>query len=522
MKGMIAAGHELTARAGAEMFGHGGNAFDAAVAAAFASFVAESALTSPGGGGFMTVQTPAGTRVVYDFFAAMPGLGAKIRKSDLDFFPLYIDFADAIQEVFIGRASAGVPGVIAGLEEVRSRHCTLPLDVLLGPAITMAREGIRVNAAQASFNTLLAPMLSSSEEPSGVYLPDGESIPEGGVIIHENMARTFESLVRDGLGSFYTGPVAEGLLKEFGPGSGGLITEEDLARYRPILRSPLELRYRGRTVYTNPPPSSGGTLIAFSLKLLEDMDVASDGHNTALYMARLAHVMEVTDRARRASFDARLQEDGLAEWFLSDEHMAPFRKDLAGGAQQRYPGETTHISVADEEGNMVSLTTSVGMGSGFMIPGTGVMMNNMLGEHDLNPQGFHSLTPGLRLSSMMSPTIVMKDGGGEIILGTGGSKRIRGAILQTMLNLIDFGLPVDEAVNAPRIHFEGGVLDVEAGMATEEVDTLEAMGLKVKRWRKKDMYFGGVHTIYFNDGAMRAAGDERRGGAVAAHPSMDS
>ena len=518
MKGIIAAGHELTARAGAEMFEKGGNAFDAAVAAAFASFVAESALTSPGGGGFMTVHTPAGTRVVYDFFTAMPGLGAEISKSDLDFFPLYIDFADAIQEVFIGRGSAGVPGVIAGLEEVRSRHCTLPLDILLGPAIAMARGGITVNAAQASFNSLLAPMLSSSEEPSSVYLPDGASMPEGGVITHENMARTFESLVRDGLGSFYTGPVAEGLLKEFGPGSGGLITEEDLARYRPILRTPLELTYRGRTIYTNPPPSSGGTLIAFSLKLLEDMDVAASGHNTALYMARLAHVMEVTDRARRVSFDARLQEEGLARWFLSDEHMAPFRKDIARGVAERYPGETTHISVADEEGNMVSLTTSVGMGSGFMIPGTGVMMNNMLGEHDLNPQGFHNLAPGLRLSSMMSPTIVMKDEGGEIILGTGGSKRIRGAILQTMLNIIDFGLPVEVAVNAPRIHFEGGLLDVEAGMDPAEVETLESMGLKVKRWRKKDMYFGGVHTILFSGEGMVAAGDGRRGGAIASYP----
>ncbi len=521
MKGIIAAGHELTARAGAEMFEKGGNAFDAAVAAAFASFVAESALTSPGGGGFMTVHTRAGASVVYDFFTSMPGLGAEITRRDLDFFPLYIDFADAIQEVFIGRASAGVPGVIAGLEEVRSRHCTLPLDVLLGPAIAMAREGIRINAAQASFNSLLSPMLSSSEEPAQVYLPGGSSIPEGGLIRHENMARTFESLVKDGLGSFYSGPVAEGLLEEFGPRRGGLITEEDLARYRPILRTPLEIGYRGRTIYTNPPPSSGGTLIAFSLRLLEDMDVAGAGHNTALYMARLAHVMEVTDRARRASFDARLQEEGLAAWFLSDEHMAPFREEIARGAASRYPGETTHISVADEEGNMVSLTTSVGMGSGFMIPGTGVMMNNMLGEHDLNPQGFHNLAPGLRLSSMMSPTIVLREGRGEIILGTGGSKRIRGAILQTMLNLIDFGLPVDEAVNSPRIHFEGGLLDVEAGMDEKEVDTLEAMGLKVKRWRKKDMYFGGVHTIYYGAGAMQAAGDGRRGGAVAAHLETD-
>jgi len=533
LRGIIAAGHELTARAGAEMFERGGNAFDAAVAASFASFVAESALTSAGGGGFMNARTAEGANILYDFFTAMPGLGPEFEKGgncgkgnkgggkDLDFFPLHIDFADALQEVYIGRASSGVPGVIAGLEMVHRRHCRLPVDVLLEPAITMARGGVPVNAAQAYFNTLLEPMLRSSEESSTVYLPGGASIPEGGVIVHENMARAFESLVRDGLRSFYRGHLAEGLVKEFGPAMGGLITAEDLDRYRPIVRKPLEFKYRRRTIYTNPPPSSGGTLIAFSLKLLEDMDVAGSGHNSAHYMARLAHVMEVTDRARRDSFDARLFEDGLSEWFLSNEHMGPFREDLAGRAAARPLGDTTHISVADEEGNMVSLTTSVGMGSGFMIPGTGIMMNNMLGEHDLNPQGFHRFAPGVRLSSMMAPTIVTREGKGEIILGTGGSKRIRSAILQTILNIVDFGLPVFEAVNAPRVHFEGGVLDVEAGVAVGEMDTIEDMGVRVKRWTRKDMYFGGVHTILCREGGFTASGDGRRGGAVVEHGGGD-
>jgi len=519
LKGIIAAGHERTAQAGAAMFERGGNAFDAAVAASFASFVAESALTSAGGGGFMTLHTSAGANVVYDFFTSMPGLGASIDKSGLDFFPLYIDFADALQEVYIGRASAGVPGVIAGLEEVRRRHCRLPVGVLLEPAITMARDGVPINASQGYFNTLLEPMLRSSEESSGIYLPGGSSIPEGGIIKHENMARTFESLVSDGLMSFYTGHVAGALAEGFGLKKGGLITEEDLASYGPIIRKPLELRFRDRTIYTNPPPSSGGALIAFALRLLEGTDITGLGHNTAPYMRRLANVMEVTDEARRASFDNMLHEDGLLERFLSEKHLEPFRARLGetagdGGEGARPLGDTTHISVADEEGNLVSLTTSVGMGSGFMIPGTGIMMNNMLGEHDLNPHGFHKARAGMRLSSMMSPTIVMRDKSGEVVLGSGGSKRIRSAILQTILNVIDFNLPVDEAVNAPRIHFEEGVLDVEAGVARAEIEALEAMGVKVKRWRKKDMYFGGVHTILCCGGKLRASGDRRRGGAV--------
>ncbi|MFQ5479887.1 MAG: gamma-glutamyltransferase [Thermodesulfobacteriota bacterium] len=523
MKGIIAGGHELTVSAGAAMFAEGGNAFDAAVAAAFASFVAESALTSAGGGGFMTLHSSCGENMTYDFFTTMPGLGAGER-GELDFFPLHIDFADALQTVYIGRAAAAVPGVVAGLAEVQKDHCTLPVEVLLQPAIKMARSGVPVNAAQSYFNTLLEPMLRSSPEPTGIYMPEGRALMEGEVIKHESMARTFESLVKEGLGSFYTGEVAEGILKGFGVQIGGLITEEDLATYRPVIRKPIELGYRGRTIYTNPPPSSGGPLIAFALRLLEDMDIGAMGHNSAYYMRGLAHVMRITDEARRASFDHSLFEDGLLERFLSDEHMKEFKSRLAeevGGSGlhgARPLGDTTHISVADEAGNLVSMTTSVGMGCGFMIPGTGVMMNNMLGEHDLNPQGFHAIPAGLRLSSMMAPTIVMRDGAGEMVLGSGGSKRIRSAVLQTMLNVIDFGLPVGKAVNEARIHFEDGLIDIEDGVAGPEIEKLIAMGAGVKRWSKKDMYFGGVHTIISEEGVFTGSGDRRRGGAVKEFP----
>ncbi len=522
MKGIIVGGHELTAEAGASMFERGGNAFDAAVAAAFASFVAEGALTSAGGGGFMTVHGAGGENIVYDFFTTMPGLGAKSR-DEIDFFPLQIDFADALQTVYIGRAAAAVPGVVAGLEEVRKRHCTLPVDVLLEPAISMARGGFPVTAAQSYFNTLLQPMFEASAASTEIYMPGGQAIAEGGIIKHGLMADTFESLASDGLMSFYTGNIAEGLLEEFGPQKGGLITEEDLALYRPIIRKPLEFAYRGRNIYTNPPPSSGGALIAFALRLLEDMDVQGLGHNSAPYMRSLSQVMKLTDEARRASFDHNLFAKGLLERFLSNEHISGFRRRLAeqgaqaDGADQAGPrplGDTTHISVADEAGNLVSMTTSVGMGCGFMIPGTGIMMNNMLGEHDLNPQGFHAITAGVRLSSMMSPTIVMRGGAGEMVLGSGGSKRIRSAVLQTILNVVDFNLPVYEAVNSPRIHSEEGVTDVEAGICASEIDALVAAGAEVKKWRKKDMYFGGVHTIVSEGGVLSGSGDHRRGGAV--------
>ncbi len=233
--------------------------------------------------------------------------------------------------------------------------------------------------------------------------------------------------------------------------------------------------------------------------------------------------MRVTNEARGEDFDHRIHEEGLAADFLSDDRVSCYRERIktdgpAGGAgealKEPSSGNTTQISVVDGEGNVASLTTSVGMGCGFMIPSTGIMMNNMLGEGDLNPFGFHSQPPGMRMSSMMSPTIVMRGGAPEIVLGSGGSKRIRSAILQVIVNIIDHGLEVGEAVNSPRVHCEGGVLDVEKGIDEAVAAALEAGGMKLKRWVKKDMYFGGVHTIVEEGGGFTGAGDLRRGGTV--------
>ncbi|GMR04218.1 MAG: gamma-glutamyltransferase [Thermodesulfobacteriota bacterium] len=520
MKGIIAAGHELTALAGIEMYEKGGNAFDAALAASFASFVCEPALTSPGGGGFLTAHTKDGVTRIYDFFTNVPGKGASSEKGKADFFPVYIDFADTIQEIYIGRGSASVPGVFAGLDRVHRNHCALDLRTIMAPAIRYAREGIKITPWQAYFNGLLSKMLSMSEESRAIYAPGGRLLKEGETFFNRAIANIFEHLSEEGLEGFYRSEMAEMILEGFGEGSGGLITGEDLDAYCVQERRPLKINYRDRTVYTNPPPSSGGSLIAFSLKLLEGFDVAAMGHNSATYIKLLSSVMRVTNEARGEDFDHRIYEAGVAEDFLSAERIFSYREKVGAGAAplrgDRGPslGNTTQISAVDGDGNVASLTTSVGMGCGFMIPGTGIMMNNMLGEKDLNPLGFHSQPPGVRMSSMMSPTIVMRGGRPEVVLGSGGSKRIRSAILQVIVNVIDHALEVREAVNSPRVHWEGGVLDAEKGIDDGVLDALAAEGLKLKRWKKKDMYFGGVHTIVEEGGIFTGSGDLRRGGAV--------
>jgi gamma-glutamyltranspeptidase/glutathione hydrolase len=516
MKGMVAAGHELTARAGVEMLKRGGNAFDAAVAAVFASFVCESALTSAGGGGFFMAHTKEGPLVLYDFFSNVPGKGKILKTEELDFFPVYINFADTTQELHIGRGSVAVPGCMAGLKTVHERHCTLPLSVILSPAITYAREGVRLNAHQAYFISILSPVLTITEEGRNVYAPQGELLREGDIMFNKDMAETFEYLSREGLQRFYEGVMAEKILEGFG--EKGLITRKDLEGYGVSVRRPLEVSYRERTVYTNPPPSSGGCLVAFALKLLESHDLSTLGCNTSAYLRLLLEAMRVTDEARREDFDHRVYEDGMAEEFLSERNIAFYVKKLTSGLpssglfEEPGVGNTTQISIVDGDGNATAVTTSTGIGSGFMIPGTGIAMNNFLGEEDLNPRGFHTQIPGSRISSMMAPTIVMKGNRPEIVLGTGGSKRIRSAILQVILNIIDHSMPVDLAVEAPRVHWDGHTFQVEPGVLESELEPLMKEGFLVKVWSKKDVYFGGVNTVCMNtEGVVSGGGDPRRG-----------
>jgi gamma-glutamyltranspeptidase/glutathione hydrolase len=315
------------------------------------------------------------------------------------------------------------------------------------------------------------------------------------------------------------------ILEGFGPHQGGLITREDLETYQACPREPLEIPYRGRKVYTNPPPSSGGCLAAFLLKLLEGHDLASIGYNTPAHARLLMEAMRVTDEARREDFDHRIFEEGMAGEFLGERNMELYRKRLLrvmegtlshekpGAGSTGSAGSTTHISVVDGEGNAASVTTSTGIGSGFMIPGTGMMMNNFLGEEDLNPRGFHTERPGTGISSMMAPTIVMNGERPEIVLGTGGSKRIRNVIVQVILNVIDHGMGVAQAVDAPRVHWDGAVFHIEPGVGEDVAEALRADGVKVNVWVDKEVYFGGVNAVCTDPSGVETGGaDPRRGG----------
>jgi len=274
--------------------------------------------------------------------------------------------------------------------------------------------------------------------------------------------------------------------------------------YRAIPREPVGARFLDHEILSNPPPSAGGILIAYCLALLERL--ATDPGPV-----ELAEVMDAANRARGEQFAANLERAGFAGEFLAEDSL---RRALERSDRL---GSTTHLAVMDEAGLCASVTCSNGTGSGMIIPGTGIHLNNMLGEEDLNPLGFHRAAPGTRVSSMMSPTLVLSHGEVVAGLGSAGSNRIRSAILQTTLNLLARRMEPQEAVDAPRIHLEGGLLQSEPGVDPAALGRLEEYGQEVFRWSERNLFFGGVQVVTRDpaSGRLGGGGDPRRGGAVA-------
>src|SRR4051794_33535048 len=515
MRGAIGAGHRLTAEAGAAVLAEGGNAVDACIAAAFASWVAEGPLTGPGAGGFMLVHRAqdASSRVL-DFFVAVPGVGrgrrdgARMEHVEVDFTP------ESSQAFRIGAASCAVPGALAGLAQAHRSYASLPWAQLVEPAIVLARDGIELTPPQAYLHAILDLILRHTDEGRRVYGRNGERLVAGDTLRQGDLATTLELIARDGAGTLYGGELGRALVEHV-HAHGGAITAADLADYRVIRRRPVRADSRGHEVESNPPPSSGGVLIAYGLRLLYVLGEAGAA-GSADAVARLAEVMREQTRARADGFGAALYRGGLARRLLSADALAAattrIRADEPGRAETA-PRGTTHISVVDAAGNAASLTASLGSGSGVVVPGTGIHLNNMLGEYDL---ALGNERPGARLTSMMAPSLVLDAGRPRLVVGSAGSIRLRGAIMQVIVNVVGHGMGVEEAVAAPRVHVDEPALHCEggAGVDADALAELERRGYEVTRWRKRNLFFGGVSAVeVLPDGSLAAAGDPRRGGA---------
>ena len=510
-RGAVAAGHPLTAEAGARVLREGGNAVDAAVAAVLTSFVAESPLTGLGAGGFMLVHDPATEDLLLDFFVEVPGRTIGERRSELVPIPVY--FSPEQPQVFnVGAASCGVPGTAAGLAQALDRFGSVPLAELVREPARLARDGVEVNAQQAFIFHILGPILTHQPEGTAIYAPEGRILTEGDRFAFPELGDALERYGTEGPEPFYRGEVARSM-SEWVVERGGTLGADDLAAYQPEVRDPVSARYAGRDVLTNPPPSSGGVLIAFALALL-DRAGSSD-------LATVVAAMEEAQVARTEAFFHGLYEEGFAREFLERERLEEVAARVRSGMRPPEPGDrlgsTTHLTAVDGEGRCASVTCSNGTGSGVIVPGTGVHVNNMLGEEDLNPLGFHMTPPGRRVPSMMSPTVVLRGGDLELGLGSGGSNRIRSAVLQTIIRVIADGMDAEEAVSAPRVHYEAGAVQAEPGVDERGLDTLASRGYQLVHWQERNLFFGGVHAVARDPatGELSGGGDPRRGGAVA-------
>lgn len=496
--GAVAAGHPATVDAALTVLRAGGNAYDAAVAGGFAAAVAEPCLSSLGGGGFLLARTSAGEERLVDFFVDTPGRGRQADAPAPSLTPVTLRFGGAAQVFHVGHGSVAVPGCLPGYLHVHRRLGRLPLAEVVAPARRLAADGVVLGAHQAAVVRLLEPIFSLTDAARAMFVPEGRPFADTEVVANPPLAGFLDAVASGTVSGFGDPDVATAVAADM-EAAGGCLTVADLQAYEVVERTPLRVRHGTSRLATNPPPSFGGSLIARALALLDDQGPAGP-FGTGARLRQVAHVLDAVTREHTTA-----QVDPVDGRPAGDE---PDRPRSARG--------TTHLSVVDAEGNLAAMTTSNGSGSGIVLADTGVLANNIMGESDLHPGGFHLAPAGRRVGSMMAPSLLVRDGAPTVALGSGGSERIRSALTQTIANLVDDSMELAAAVEAARIHWDGEVVQTEPGFSAEAVAAL-AEDRAVNVWEVTDLYFGGVNAV---DTAGAAVGDHRRGGCVGWRDSL--
>lgn len=510
-KGVVSTGDSQTTHAAEIILQNGGNAYDAILGALFTACLSEPVLASIGGGGFLLAKTKDNQKMLFDFFVQTP---IEKHKNNSGFFKVTADFGgQATQDFFIGLGSVATPGIVKGIFEIHKKLCKMPLAQITEPAIELAKKGVKISPLQSyilevvseiyNYDPVTQKIYSSPSNPDKLLAPnESYALPE--------YADFLQALVKNGPDLFYKGEVAQKILSAV-KAKGGYLTQTDFDEYKCVIRRPLEVEYNNNLFLTNPPPSSGGILIAFVLKILEKLNY-SEVIDQNFKHEMLVNAIKATDKFR--------QTENLHHKLYSEEHESLLDQNLISKYAPQMPknanrlGSTTHMSVIDSQKNIASMTVTNGEGCSYIVPGTGIMLNNMLGEEDLNPNGFGNWQTNQRMSSMMAPSILFTKDGQEIALGSGGSSRIKSAITQVILN-IDSRKLLQEAVESPRLHHDSALLNIEEGFSSKEVDYLNAKFPENKKWQGKNMFFGGVHACLYDKKTnnFEGAGDSRRGGS---------
>jgi gamma-glutamyltranspeptidase/glutathione hydrolase len=510
--GVVAAGAQVTAEAGAQVLAAGGNAVDAVCAASFAAFVAEGLLCSPAGGGAALIADADHGARVLDFFASVPGLGLPAGAPH-DFTNVDVDFGPTVQQFHVGRAAAAVPGALRGILQLHTRAGRLPLSELVTAAVAAGQHGFEVGGPMAYVTQILAPILDVTPEVQALFRPGASDPSPGQRLDNPALADFLEALARDPDDA--VAQFESELLARFGPSRGGLVTRADLQAYAPTWRDAVQVPAGDATLFTNPPPSSGGTLIALGLHAVDAAALTADGFLGPAHVRETAALLGGLDRVRAAGYDVQVARPGAQARWLGDVGHATIAHAVAHA--RRDLGSTTHVSVLTEDGELASLTMSNGEGCGHAIGPLGIHLNNFLGEDDINPGGFHRVPAGTRMTTMMAPSAVIGPEGPRLVLGSGGSSRIRSAILQVLLAIVVHGRSLRDAVAAPRLHVEGGRLWWEApDLPSDSARALLHAWPDATRFDARNLFFGGVHAVGRDaDGRLHGMGDPRRGGTVA-------
>lgn len=509
--GAVAAGHPATVDAAEKLLREGASAVDACLAGLLTACVVEPVLASLGGGGFLVVAPDSGNPEVIDFFVHTPRQKKPI--DEIEFHEVFAEFGTAQQAFHIGAGSVATPGLVAGIFAVHKRHGRAPIRDVFRPAIEAAQAGALVRPYDAYVMEVCRAVFCATDTCQRTYSSPGEptQLAQAGDRLQlPELADTLESLAHEGPDLFYRGEIAaliDETLKE-----GGHLRREDLAAYAVRRHTPLSAALGPYDLRTNPPPSSGGLLLAFALSLLGELPVSD---TELAKLQAVAWTMELTSEARLAALATGRVSGGL----LEAPFVAAYRETLLN--RSRALSGTTHVSVIDRNGGAASASVSNGEGAGIVVPGTGFVLNNMLGEEDINPGGFHRWRENERMTSMMAPTIGKTHDGHILSLGSGGSNRIRSALLQVLFRIIGENLELEEAIARPRIHLEPttegrGRLSVETvnGLDKDTLAPLLAEFPDYQLWESTNMFFGGVHAVLWDGDRTQAAGDPRRGGSA--------
>ncbi len=512
---VIAAGHPLTADAARHALDSGGNAFDGLLAGWLASCVAEPVLTSPGGGGFAMVAPATGRPRLYDFFAQTP----IVASPDAHSFPVKADFGSTQQVFHLGAGTIATPGCVAGLLQLHDEFGSIPFAECAAPARQYAKEGITITPHAATLLEVVNDLYQATAESQrlfqSAYNP-GACLGEGEVFRNPDFCHFLDMLETEGSRWFYRGDIGR-IIGAYCETNGGHLRRKDFESYQVHVREPLRIERRGAAVWLNPPPSMGGTLVAFGLLMGGTLDstpyphLRREGWLDWIRPLRMMSEMRTCEGLERLP-DTDKQAIGSASQAFPQlqEAMASLFPHARGHIQTH---GTTQLSIMDKAGNEIAMTTSNGSGSAVIPAGTGFMLNNMLGEEDLQPDGLNTWKVDRRLASMMCPSIVHNSDGSRLATGSGGSNRIRSTILQVLRHVIDGKLSIEDAIAAPRLHWEAGELHAETEAASVLSSLDEPVSYPVIEHVLPNLFFGGAHTVGVDArGQLHGQGDPRRGG----------